>query len=392
LASNKGNDRSGNRPYRRRLTRDQRIDWLRLIRSENVGPATFRVLINQFGCAEAALDALPELYRRGGRAQSVALTSRRDAEAELAAAERFGAELVAAGESGYPPALAKIDAPPPLLYVKGRLELAERPIVSVVGARSGSAIGQKFTRLLVSELGMEGFVVASGLARGIDTAAHAASLERGTLAVLAGGIDSVYPPENAALHAAIGAEGLLISERPPGFTPRGKDFPRRNRLISGVAMAVVVVEAAKRSGSLITARFAGEQGRDVFAVPGNPLDPRAEGTNALIRQGATLITSGADVIEALAPVVKRSRKGADELDAADEHAVPAPLPEIAQSDRERLIEALGPSPVDIDELVRATGLGARTVHIVLLELDLAGRLQRHGRQLVSLVESVESEA
>jgi DNA processing protein len=359
------------------------VSWLRLIRSENVGPATFRALVNEFGGAEAAIDALPLLSRRGGRAD-MRLCSEAEAEAELEAAEQFGASLVAIGEPGYPPALAQVDAPPPLLYVKGRLELAEIPIVAIVGARNGSAVGQKFTRQLATDLALEGFVIASGLARGIDTAAHRAALEHGTIAVLAGGIDIVYPPENEELQHAIGERGLLLSERSPGFSPRGKDFPRRNRLISGISLGVVVVEAAERSGSLITARLAGEQGREVFAVPGSPLDPRSAGTNNLLKQGACLVTSARDVVETLAPILGRPPTPPVELAAADEHRAPEPLPEIRQSEREMIVGALGPSPVDIDELIRATGVATRKVHIVLLELDLAGRLQRHGQQLVSL--------
>jgi DNA processing protein len=370
---------------RRKLNDRQRLNWLRLIRSENVGPSTFRDLINQFGGAEAALEALPVLSRRGGRA-SIDICSIAAAEAELEAARRTGAELVAIGEAGYPPALAQVDAPPPLIYVKGRTELAESPIVAMVGARNGSAIGQKFTRQLATELGLEGFVIASGLARGIDTAAHVAALPRGTLAVLAGGIDVVYPPENAELQTSIGERGLLITERNPGFQPRSKDFPRRNRLISGVSLGVVVVEAAERSGSLITARLAGEQGREVFAVPGSPLDPRAAGTNNLLKQGATLVTAAGDIIEALAPILGRPRQPSDgELAAPDEGRPSEPLPEIVRSEREKIVGVMGPSPVDIDEIIRVTGLGARKVNIVLLELDLAGRLQRHGQQLVSLI-------
>ncbi len=370
-----------------RLNARQRLAWLRLIRSENVGPATFRALVNQFGGAEAAIEALPALSRRGGRAQDIRLCTAAEAEAEIEAADRIGARLVAVGEPGYPPALAQVDAPPPLIYVKGRLELAGLPIVAIVGARNGSAVGQKFTRQIASTLGLEGFVIASGLARGIDTAAHAAALEHGTIAVVAGGIDITYPPENAALQKAIGERGLLISERSPGFSPRGKDFPRRNRLISGIALGVVVVEAAERSGSLITARLAGEQGREVFAVPGSPLDPRAAGTNNLLKQGATLVTDVNDIVETLAPILGRPpAPPAIELASSDETVTPAPLPDIGQSERDRVIEALGPSPVDIDELIRSTGVAARKVHIVLLELDLAGRLQRHGRQLVSLIE------
>lgn len=260
------------------------------------------------------------------------------------------------------------------------------PIVSLVGARNGSAVGQKFTRQIASALGLEGFVVASGLARGIDTAAHIASIEHGTIAVVAGGIDIVYPPQNEALQRAIGERGLLISERPPGLSPRGKDFPRRNRLISGISLGVVVIEAAQRSGSLITARLAGEQGREVFAVPGNPLDPRAAGTNNLLKQGATLVTEARDVIEALSPILGRIPPPPVELASSDETATPAPLPDIGQTERQRVMDALGPSPVDIDEVIRATQLETRKVHIILLELDLAGRLQRHGQQLVSLIE------
>ena len=367
-----------------RLNHHQRLAWLRLIRSENVGPATFRALVNEFGGAEAAIAALPLLSRRGGRSD-IRLCTEAEAEAELEAAENLGASLVAIGEPGYPPALAQVDSPPPVLYAKGRLELADIPIVAIVGARNGSAVGQKFTRQIATDLALEGFVIASGLARGIDTAAHLATLEHGTIAVLAGGIDIVYPPENDDLQRAIGERGLLISERSPGFAPRGKDFPRRNRLISGISLGVVVVEAAERSGSLITARLAGEQGREVFAVPGSPLDPRSAGTNNLLKQGAGLVTCARDILEVLAPILGRPPAPPPiELAAADEHRPPEPLPDIRQSERELIVGALGPSPVDIDELIRATGVATRKVHIVLLELDLAGRLQRHGQQLVSL--------
>jgi DNA processing protein len=340
-----------------KLSDRQRLCWLRLIRSENVGPVTFRALVNQFGGAEAALEALPILSRRGG-AHAIRVYPLAEAEAELEATRRAGAGLVAMGELGYPPALAQTDAPPPLLFVKGMLDLADRPMVAIVGARNGSAIGQKFTRQIATELGLEGFVIASGLARGIDTAAHTAALDRGTAAVLAGGIDIVYPPENDDLQRTIGEKGLLLSERSTGFVPRGKDFPRRNRLISGISLGVLVVEAAERSGSLITARFAGEQGREVFAVPGSPLDPRAAGTNNLLRQGACLTTSAKDILEALAPILGRRLPPRDELAAPEEGRPAGPLPEIAQNDRERVVAVLGPSPVDIDELIRVTGLPA----------------------------------
>ena len=371
----------------KRLNDAQRLAWLRLIRSESIGPTTFRSLVNQFGGAQAAIEALPVLSRGGGRAQDIRLCSLADAEAELERAERIGAHLVAQGELGYPPALAQIDCPPPLIYVKGRLALSEMPAIAIVGARNGSAVGQKFTRLLASALGIEGFVVTSGLARGIDTAAHTASLEQGTIAVVAGGIDVVYPPENASLQRRIGEQGLLVSERAPGLSPRAKDFPRRNRIISGIAMGVVVVEAAERSGSLITARLAGEQGREVFAVPGSPLDPRATGTNNLLKQGATLVTSADDIVETLAPILGRVVRAAGmELSSCDEMETPRPLPSIDQNERDIVLEALGPSPIDVDEIIRSTGLQTRKVHIILLELDLAGRLQRHNGQLVSSIE------
>lgn len=371
----------------RRLTDAQRLNWLRLIRSENVGPTTFRELINHFGGSEEALTALPELSKRGGAHGRIRICSVENAERELNAAKKTGASLTGLGEPEYPGWLAMTSAPPPLLYLKGRFSILDHPMVAIVGARNGSAIGQKFTRMIAADLGGAGFTIVSGLARGIDTAAHTASLERGTVAVLAGGVDSIYPPENAALHQAIGEEGVLVSEMAPGYQPRGKDFPRRNRLISGMSAGVVVVEAAKRSGSLITARLAGEQGREVFAVPGNPLDPRAAGTNMLLADGAGLVTSADDVISVLEPILGRDQvlqgTGAPAFDSANEEPIRM---DVEQSERETVIEALGYSPVDIDEIIRSTRLPTRQVRIILLELDLAGRLERHGNQLVSLRE------
>jgi len=281
------------------LTDAQRLAWLRLIRAENVGPVTFRELINHYGGAEAALAALPTLSLRGGRGRPVRIPTRAEAEAELAVASRAGARLVALGEAGYPPLLANIEAPPPLLYVKGVAALLERPVIAIVGARNGSAAGQQMTRLIADGLGRQGFVIASGLARGIDGAAHRAALERGTVAVVAGGIDVIYPPEHAELTAEIGRRGLIISELPPGFQPRGVDFPRRNRIISGMAHALVVVEAARRSGTLITARFAAEQGREVLAVPGNVLSGRNRGGHGLLKDGAKIVETADDILEEL---------------------------------------------------------------------------------------------
>lgn len=368
------------------LSDQQRLARLRLIRSENIGPVTYNELLGHFGDASEALEALPELARRGG-GRRMKICPIEDAEAELERASRIGAKVIAMPEPGYPPRLAQIADAPPLLVVKGELGLADRPIVAIVGARNGSAIGQKFTRRLAQDLGDAGFAIASGLARGIDTAAHRAALGRGTIAVVAGGIDAVYPPENEDLQSEIGTSGLLISERATGYRPRGSDFPRRNRLVSGMSLGVVVVEAAQRSGSLITARLAGEQGREVFAVPGSPLDPRAAGTNRLIKNGATVVTGARDVIDALRPILGRrddpSSRGLDDHENSLSNTAETT---IGQTERQRVLEAIGFSPVDVDEVIRVTGLSARQVQVVLLELDLAGRLERHGAQLVSRYE------
>ena len=368
----------------------QRLACLRLIRSDNVGPVTFRELINHFGGAVQALEALPELSRKGGRRQALRICPRDVAQAELDSAVKIGARPIFTIEPGYPPALAAVDAPPPLLYVKGNAGHLTRPMVAIVGARNGSAAGQKLARLFASQLGAAGFVIASGLARGIDAAAHDAALATGTVAVLAGGIDNIYPPENAGLQRAIGERGCLVTENPPGFVPRAQDFPRRNRIISGLSLGVLIVEAARRSGTLITARMAGEQGREVFAIPGHPLDPRAEGTNALIKSGATMVTEPEDVLSALAPMLRESpgpaflaAPGGPPPGGARLASPPREAPRMPDGDRERLLAALGPAPVDIDELGRATGLPVRAIQVALLELALAGRVERHGHQLVS---------
>lgn len=362
----------------------QRLACLRLIRSDNVGPVTFRELINHYGGAVQALDALPELAKRGGRTLRICPQDR--AERELEAAERIGARIIFTIEPGYPALLAHVDAPPPAVYIKGDAGLLQRPAVAVVGSRQASAAGITLARRFGSDLGRRGLVIVSGLARGIDAAVHEASLSTGTIAVLAGGIDYIYPPENARLQAAIAETGCLVTEMPPGFEPRAKDFPRRNRLVSGMAHGVVVIEAARRSGTLSTARMAGEQGREVFAVPGHPLDPRAEGTNHLLKSGATLVTSADDVLEALAPALAGSSLMM-EPHAAFEDVPPAPLrppPLIGTSDRDRVVVAMGPQPIPIDDLARATDLGARELRVILMELDLAGRIERHGQGLVSL--------
>jgi DNA processing protein len=361
------------------LTDAQRVDWLRLIRSDNVGPRTFRSLLNHFGNARTALQRLPELARRGGAARPGRICSEEDARAELAANQRLGVALLAPDEDGYPPRLATLDDAPPLLGVRGLRDVLMRPMIAVVGSRNASGAGLKFAGTLSRDLGEAGFVIASGLARGIDQAAHRASIASGTVAVLAGGHDRVYPPEHDGLLAELlEAGGAAISEMPLGHVPRARDFPRRNRLISGVALGVVVVEAAHRSGSLITARIAAEQGREVFAVPGSPLDPRAAGTNDLIKQGATLTTEASDVIHAVEPIMGRPI----ELREPDEEPL-ASEPEA--SDRARITALLGPSPVSLDDLIRMAEASPAIVRAVLLELELAGRLERHGGGLVSLV-------
>lgn len=367
------------------LTDRQRIAWLRLIRSDNVGPATFRDLINHFGSAENALAMLPELSSRGGASRSIRIASVEDAERELEAARRHGARFVGIGEPDYPPALRQIDGAPPLLATMGRSSLALSPSVGIVGSRNASISGAKFAAMIARDVGRVGYSVTSGLARGIDTAAHRASLDTGTIAVLAGGLDQPYPPENIPLLKEIVAgEGLAVSEMPFGWEPRARDFPRRNRLIAGISHGVVVVEAAQRSGSLITARMAGDFGRLVFAVPGSPLDPRCHGTNALLKEGAIVTTSSEDVLEALAPLAGLDGGGTAVIEeTGDEVDATALLPP-DDSDRATIISSLGPTPVEIDDIIRHTGLSPSAVYLVLLEVDLAGRLHRHAGGLVSL--------
>jgi DNA processing protein len=364
-----------------KLADDERIDWLRLIRSENVGPRTFRTLMRHCGNARAALAALPELARRGG-AGTVKICSRAEAERELKTARALGVRLVALGEPDYPARLGEIDDAPPLLAVRGNLAALARPMVAMVGSRNASAAGAKFAGRLARDLGEAGLVIASGLARGIDAAAHRASLDSGTVAVLAGGQDCIYPAEHAPLIDAILGHGAAVTEMPLGWEPRARDFPRRNRLISGLSVGVVIVEAAKRSGSLITARFALEQGREVFAVPGSPLDPRAEGTNGLLKQGAIIVTEAADVIAAIEPILGQPIAAPPAKPVLrDEPPADGEPDARARGDITRL---LGPTPVGLDDLVRLSGAPPAMVRQVLLELELAGRIERHGGGLVSM--------
>ncbi len=366
------------------LSDEERLDWLQLIRSDNVGPAAFRMLIDRTGSARAALDALPAMANRGGASRRIKVSNRDDAEAEIRAANSLGIGQIGMDEPNYPPWLRQSDSAPPLLAVLGSTEALARPIISIVGSRNASAAGRKMAALLARDLGDSGFTIASGLARGIDTSAHQASLSTGTVAVFAGGLDVIYPPENNELVGEIlENRGACVSEMPLGWQPRARDFPRRNRIIAGLGLATIVVEAAERSGSLITARMALEQNREVMAVPGSPLDPRAAGANRLLKQGAVLVTEADDVIRMLKPIL------GDEDIRPSPAARPRPEPvspaeEPLDSERQAIIEALGPSPIEADEVVRLTGLAARTVSVSLLELELAGKLERHPGQRVSL--------
>ncbi len=374
-----------------RLSDRQRLNWLRLIRTDNIGPVTFRDLILFCGSASSAIEMLPDLNIRGGSARPIRVMSMDDAERELETIERSGARLVGMGEPDYPPQLKNCEAPPPLVTIKGNAAVFNKPPVAIVGSRNASAIGARFTERLANDLGEAGFAVISGLARGIDAAAHRASLKTGTVAVLAGGLDRPYPPENLPLYRAIPEEGgVLISEMPMGAEPRSRDFPRRNRIIAGLSLGLIVVEAAERSGSLISARMAGDMGRTVFAVPGSPLDPRARGTNLLLKQGATLVTEANDVIEMLRPLAGSSAYPTDMPTQPDLLSPAMEEPESYQpiateEQRDIVIDALGPVPTDIDTLVRHTGLDNGAIQLILLELDLAGRLHRYARNQVALV-------
>jgi len=367
------------------LNDEQRFDWLRLIRSENIGPASFRTLMERYGSAKEALEALPELSARGGMRRKISIAPEREIEREIKSARKIGARFIAKDEPDYPPLLRHIHAAPPLLCVKGDPGIFKKPLLAIVGARNASAIGLKLTRTIASGLADAGYAIASGLARGIDTAAHNASLDSGTIAVLAGGLDIIYPPQNKALYESIGERGLLVSEMGLGFKPRARAFPRRNRIVSGVSSGTLVVEAAKRSGSLITARLAREQNREVFAVPGSPADPRAAGTNALIKQGAVLTCSASDIFEVLAPITG-DLFGINPSQLEEDGSNTAPTaPEPQQNTRNRITDLLGTAPVEIDELIRLSGESPSNVKIVLLELELAGRIEYHGRQMVSLI-------
>ncbi len=402
-------------PKGARLSDDQRFDWLRLIRSENVGPRTFRTLVDNCGGARAALDALPDLAQRGGAKRPIRVASVEEVEREFALARKIGIQFIALGEPEYPPALRRIDAAPPILALRGREEAMQQPAIAIVGSRNASAAGLTFADRLARGLGQAGYIVVSGLARGVDQRAHVASLETGTIGVLAGGHTKPYPPEAVALLPRIAEYGAIVSEMPLEWEPRGRDFPRRNRLVSGLSLGTVVVEAARGSGSLITAKFAAEQNREVFAAPGSPLDPRAEGTNDLLRDGAYLCARVEDVLFVIDPLRARDpfsifEEGPGETgeplwgehplfdvdpeatprarfgNSLDETA-PREFPDAVgvDADRRRVEALLGPAPISIDDLARAAELDVRTIRQAIVELDLAGRIEYCGGNRVALV-------
>jgi DNA processing protein len=377
----------------RTLSNTDKLDWLQLARSGGVGPRTFFKLLRQFGSARRAFEELPRLAREVGAEERWRRCPRADAEAELEALAQLSCQLIASGEPAYPERLAQIADPPPLLILRGRAELLAAPSVAIVGARNASANGRLLAKGLAGDLAAGGLVVVSGLARGIDTAAHEGALaaaDGATVAVIASGIDVPYPEDNAELFERIAASGAVVTERPVGAVPQARHFPRRNRLISGLSLGVVVVEAAPQSGSLITARLAAEQGREVMAVPGSPLDPRHRGTNQLLRDGATLVESADDVRAALGPLgaVPAARKARPERPATPPSAPPPGPPEIAPALEAGLVsrvrQSLGPEPLLVDELIRQCHASTAEVQRALLELELEGRIERHPGNRVSL--------
>jgi DNA processing protein len=357
---------------------DPRLTRLRLIRTPTIGPVTYRQLLARFGSAERAIEALPDLAARGG-GKPPRIVEPGAVEREIARVEKLGARYLFIDDADYPPLLAELDNAPAVMTIRGDTGLFARTSVAMVGARNASAAACRFARGLAVELGREGVVIVSGLARGLDTAAHQGSLATGTIGVIASGIDIAFPPENRALQDQVAEQGLLIAEQPPGSEPLARNFPHRNRVIAGLSTGTVVVEAAPRSGSLITARLAAEAGRDVMAVPGSPLEPRAQGCNLLIREGATLVQSASDILETIRPIDPRMvRAPASPFDGRLGG-------EPGDADRRALTGLLGPVPVAIDELIRQSGLPPATVALVLLELELAGRIERHAGGRVSLV-------
>lgn len=359
------------------------IDWLRLIRSENVGPKTFYALLDRFGTPTKALAALPDLAAKGGK-RSIKVCTTQAAEVELSKIQDYGARLITRGDADYPAALAQIDDAPPVLTVIGNASLLQKPQLAIVGARNASMNGRSMAHQIAAEIGGACYIITSGLARGIDRAAHVGALKTGTIGVVAGGINKIYPKENTDLYEKMQGEGLIVSETRFDEAPIARHFPKRNRIVAGLSLGILVVEAAQRSGSLITARLAAEQNRDVFAIPGSPLDERARGSNSLIRQGAHLVETAEDILSVLpAP----DRLPFSEPDHLYIDAPPPPQPDETElaGYRDRLLELLGPSPTEIDNLIRELDAPAHLVSVLLLELDLAGRLARESGGKVALI-------
>lgn len=360
-------------------TRDAQFDRLRLIRSPQIGPVSYRQLLARFGSPRAAIEALPDLVRRGGGAKTV-LADEGAVAREIDQVAKLGARHIFLDDADYPVLLSHLDNAPPVMCIKGNLALLSRAAVAMVGARNASAGACRFARELAFQLGQMEITVVSGLARGIDTAAHAGSLDNGTVAVIAGGIDNIYPPENGALQDAIAERGLLIAEQPPGTEPRARHFPYRNRIIAGLCAGTVVIEAAPKSGSLITARLAAEAGREVMAIPGSPLDPRSRGCNQLIREGANLVQNAAEVAEIIRPLDIRV------MAQAPRRVAPPVQPSHDSDDREReaVTDLMGLTYVSVDELIRQSGCSQAAVQMVLLEMELAGKLERGAGGMVRI--------
>lgn len=366
------------------LSNAERLARLRLIRSDNIGPITFRHLLAKFGSAENALEAIPALAQKGGRKKPIKIYPKSKAEKEVEAARAFGARFIIYGDNFYPHHLAQLEDAPAALLAKGSLHLTEKPAIAMVGARNASAAGCKIARTLAAELGEAGIIITSGLARGIDENAHVGSLKTGSIAVLGTGLDVYYPRENRDLQDALFAQGLVLSEHPLATKPQASHFPRRNRIISGLSLGVIVVEAAPKSGSLITARLANEQGREVFAIPGSPLDPRAKGANSLIKQGATLVESAEDILDHVASLINRPMAEPD-LPLFDAAGMAADMDTTADM-QETLLHALSHVPVPFDEILRMTDLSAAEGMSLLLELELAGRIIRYPGNMISLAD------
>lgn len=366
------------------FTEETKLHWLRLLRTENIGPVTFYHLLNRFGTAEEALKRLPDIAHRTGRKTPLQIPSLKEIIKEYESYQTLGVHLIARPDPDYPEILGRISDAPPLLSVIGRVELLRKPMFGMVGARNASAVGRQMAEDYAEKLGREGMIVVSGLARGIDTHAHKGSLETGTIAVLPGGVDQIYPSENKVLYKTISEKGLLISEAPLGTMPQANLFPRRNRLISGLSWGILVVEAALKSGSLLTAHFAAEQGREVFAIPGNPMDPRSRGTNALIRQGAVLIQSAEDILEEYQK--HRYAPLAEEEDGYNEEqeTFETISDNVVEHAHQEISKALNQVPITLEDLCNVLHIPIGVTRIAIIEMDIAGFIDWHPGGKVSL--------